>query len=155
MTPYAPLSLCAAILGVCTTVLKKVCRHHGIRRWPQRKLQSLNKRIDVLETTAPVARALAPSASSLCATLSRDAPPAAAAPPLCSPCPLTVAGTRPHPVYCHALLPAADTGRVEIDSELCTLKKRRTNLTSPIEHSLHNPAQVIAARSAALLPPCR
>ena len=38
----------AATLGVCTTVLKKVCRRHGIRRWPQRKLQSLNKLIDNL-----------------------------------------------------------------------------------------------------------
>jgi hypothetical protein len=29
-------------------VLKKVCRRHGIRRWPQRKLQSLNKLISNL-----------------------------------------------------------------------------------------------------------
>ena len=29
-------------------MLKKVCRRHGIRRWPQRKLQSLNKLINNL-----------------------------------------------------------------------------------------------------------
>ena len=43
-----PLLYPAATLGVCTTVLKKVCRRHGIRRWPQRKLQSLNKLINNL-----------------------------------------------------------------------------------------------------------
>ena len=43
-----PLHYPAATLGVCTTVLKKVCRRHGIRRWPQRKLQSLNKLINNL-----------------------------------------------------------------------------------------------------------
>ena len=46
-------------------MLKKVCRRHGIRRWPQRKLQSLNKLINNLhnamkstdgETLAPCAR---------------------------------------------------------------------------------------------------
>mgnify|MGYP006140662305 CR=1 FL=1 len=46
--PPHPPALVAAALGVCTTVLKKVCRRHGIRRWPQRKLQSLNKLISNL-----------------------------------------------------------------------------------------------------------
>lgn len=46
-TPH-PLLYPAATLGVCTTLLKKVCRRHGIRRWPQRKLQSLNKLINNL-----------------------------------------------------------------------------------------------------------
>jgi len=46
---HLPIVEVAGILGVCTTVLKKVCRRNGIRRWPQRKLQSLNKRIDMLE----------------------------------------------------------------------------------------------------------
>jgi len=45
---HRPIVDVAATLGVCTTVLKKVCRRHGIRRWPQRKLQSLNKLINNL-----------------------------------------------------------------------------------------------------------
>ena len=48
LPPTHPLLSPAATLGVCTTVLKKVCRRHGIRRWPQRKLQSLNKLINNL-----------------------------------------------------------------------------------------------------------
>jgi len=39
----------AGILGVCTTVLKKICREHGIKRWPQRKLQSINKMMASIE----------------------------------------------------------------------------------------------------------
>eukprot|EP00327_Prymnesium_parvum_P047176 CAMPEP_0205876220 /NCGR_PEP_ID=MMETSP1083-20121108/13675_1 /ASSEMBLY_ACC=CAM_ASM_000430 /TAXON_ID=97485 /ORGANISM="Prymnesium parvum, Strain Texoma1" /LENGTH=116 /DNA_ID=CAMNT_0053238953 /DNA_START=63 /DNA_END=409 /DNA_ORIENTATION=+ len=50
---HMPIVEAAGILGVCTTVLKKVCRRHGIKRWPQRKLQSLNKRIEVLEHVMP------------------------------------------------------------------------------------------------------
>ena len=50
--------LFAAALGVCTTVLKKVCRRHGIRRWPQRKLQSLNKLINNLHAMQNNDRAL-------------------------------------------------------------------------------------------------
>ena len=30
-------------------MLKKICREHGIRRWPQRKLQSLNKMMNSIE----------------------------------------------------------------------------------------------------------
>eukprot|EP00871_Galdieria_phlegrea_P005104 jgi/Galph1/5595/GphlegSOOS_G4220.1 len=36
-------------LGVCSTVIKNVCRQYGIRRWPYRKLQSLNRLIEYLE----------------------------------------------------------------------------------------------------------
>ena len=39
----------AGILGVCTTVLKKICREHGLKRWPQRKLQSINKMMASVE----------------------------------------------------------------------------------------------------------
>jgi len=35
-----PLSEVATELGVCMTFLKKVCRQHGIKRWPYRKVQA-------------------------------------------------------------------------------------------------------------------
>jgi len=36
-------------LGVCSTVIKNVCRKYGIRRWPYRKIQSINRLIEYLE----------------------------------------------------------------------------------------------------------
>lgn len=33
-------------LGVCVTVLKKICRRFGISRWPHRKLRSVAKHIE-------------------------------------------------------------------------------------------------------------
>ena len=44
-------------MGVCTTVLKKVCRRHGIQRWPQRKLQSINRIINTLHLSMLTASA--------------------------------------------------------------------------------------------------
>ncbi|KAG8045525.1 hypothetical protein GUJ93_ZPchr0008g13364 [Zizania palustris] len=35
-----PIAEAASILGVCTSVLKRICRTHGIVRWPYRKLVS-------------------------------------------------------------------------------------------------------------------
>ncbi|WVZ72472.1 hypothetical protein U9M48_020927, partial [Paspalum notatum var. saurae] len=35
-----PIAEAATILGVCTSVLKRICRSHGIVRWPYRKLVS-------------------------------------------------------------------------------------------------------------------
>ncbi|XP_062188511.1 uncharacterized protein LOC133891776 [Phragmites australis] len=35
-----PIAEAASILGVCTSVLKRICRSHGIVRWPYRKLVS-------------------------------------------------------------------------------------------------------------------
>lgn len=48
---HLPISQVAKDLGVCATVLKKLCRQHGIPRWPHRKIKSLNKMIAVLEET--------------------------------------------------------------------------------------------------------
>lgn len=35
--------------GVCTTMLKKVCRRNGIPRWPYRKIKSLDTMIATLQ----------------------------------------------------------------------------------------------------------
>lgn len=45
-----PLADVARKFNVCTTFFKKVCRHYGISRWPFRKLKSLEKRINDLES---------------------------------------------------------------------------------------------------------
>lgn len=47
-----PVTQAAKELGVCTTVLKKVCRRHGINRWPQRKLTSLNKSLKNIQESS-------------------------------------------------------------------------------------------------------
>merc|ERR1711907_534883 len=44
-----PLAQVARIFNVCTTFFKKVCRHHGIKRWPFRKLMSLEKKIRAIQ----------------------------------------------------------------------------------------------------------
>merc|ERR1712216_36922 len=44
-----PLATVARKFGVCTTFFKKVCRFYGIKRWPFRKLKSLEKKISAIE----------------------------------------------------------------------------------------------------------
>ncbi|KAM0944386.1 putative transcription factor Nin-like family [Dioscorea sansibarensis] len=34
---HLPIAEAASILGVCTSVLKRICREHGVVRWPYRK----------------------------------------------------------------------------------------------------------------------
>lgn len=46
---HLPITGAAKALGVCVTVLKKRCRRHGVRRWPHRKLKSLDKLKEKLE----------------------------------------------------------------------------------------------------------
>lgn len=53
---HLPINQVAKELGVCATILKKICRRNGIPRWPHRKLKSLEKMISNLEqslTKAP------------------------------------------------------------------------------------------------------
>jgi len=40
-----PIDAAARDLGVCTTVIKKVCRQNGVQRWPYRRIRSVIKPI--------------------------------------------------------------------------------------------------------------
>ncbi|KAF2075265.1 hypothetical protein CYY_003441 [Polysphondylium violaceum] len=46
---HLPINDVAKELGICATMLKKICRRNGIPRWPHRKIKSLNKMIENLE----------------------------------------------------------------------------------------------------------
>jgi len=45
-----PLVDVAKLFGICTTLMKKVCRRVGIKRWPHRHIRSLRKSIVSMET---------------------------------------------------------------------------------------------------------
>mmetsp|Transcript_34679 Transcript_34679/g.71585 ORF Transcript_34679/g.71585 Transcript_34679/m.71585 type:complete len:533 (-) Transcript_34679:331-1929(-) len=51
---HLPEKVVAKQLGICLTSLKKLCRQHGITRWPYRKLKSLDKKIAKAETGSGV-----------------------------------------------------------------------------------------------------
>lgn len=44
-----PLADVAKKFGHCVTFMKKICRSHGIKRWPHRKLKCLRKKINQLQ----------------------------------------------------------------------------------------------------------
>eukprot|EP01119_Soliformovum_irregulare_P004552 TRINITY_DN1559_c0_g1_i1.p1 TRINITY_DN1559_c0_g1~~TRINITY_DN1559_c0_g1_i1.p1 ORF type:complete len:289 (-),score=43.53 TRINITY_DN1559_c0_g1_i1:101-967(-) len=46
---HLPINQVAKELGVCATILKKICRRNGIPRWPHRKIKSIDKMIANLE----------------------------------------------------------------------------------------------------------
>jgi len=46
---HLPINQVAKELGVCATILKKICRRNGIPRWPHRKIKSIEKMISNLE----------------------------------------------------------------------------------------------------------
>jgi hypothetical protein len=35
--------------GICPTVLKKICRKHGLKRWPNRRIRSIDKQLGILK----------------------------------------------------------------------------------------------------------
>lgn len=47
---HLPITQVARELGICPTMLKKVCRRNGIPRWPYRQLKSINRMIAALES---------------------------------------------------------------------------------------------------------
>lgn len=46
---HLPIVEVAKQLGICTTLLKKVCRNNKIKRWPYRQIRSITKTIQSLE----------------------------------------------------------------------------------------------------------
>ena len=46
-----PICEAAFTFGICTTLLKKICRKIGVKRWPCRALRSLSKNIQTLESS--------------------------------------------------------------------------------------------------------
>ncbi|KAG5176510.1 RWP-RK domain-containing protein [Tribonema minus] len=49
---HLPIVDAAHKLGMCVTALKKICRQHGIKRWPFRQVQSLQKTIESLQVAS-------------------------------------------------------------------------------------------------------
>ncbi|KAK4770397.1 hypothetical protein SAY87_030929 [Trapa incisa] len=50
---HLPLDAAAEILDLSPTVIKKICRRRGLRRWPYRKVRSLKKQIRMLRERLP------------------------------------------------------------------------------------------------------
>ena len=46
---HLPINAAAKELGICPTVLKKICRRNGMRRWPHRKVGKLEYKCSELE----------------------------------------------------------------------------------------------------------
>eukprot|EP00884_Botryococcus_braunii_P002701 jgi/Botrbrau1/12431/Bobra.0229s0027.1 len=40
---HMPIDAASKEMNICPTVLKKICRHHGLPRWPHRKLRSIDR----------------------------------------------------------------------------------------------------------------
>ena len=49
---HLPMAEAALKLGVCSTVLKKICRRNGISRWPYRLIRKIDK-VWIHKTHAP------------------------------------------------------------------------------------------------------
>ena len=51
-----PIAAVAHKFGICVTLLKKICRRHGIQRWPHRQIRGLQKSIDLLRESLHAAK---------------------------------------------------------------------------------------------------
>ncbi|KAG5181876.1 hypothetical protein JKP88DRAFT_246029 [Tribonema minus] len=49
---HLPLVTAADRVGICVTALKKICRKHGIMRWPYRGIKALEKTIESLRSAS-------------------------------------------------------------------------------------------------------
>ncbi|CAM9132423.1 unnamed protein product, partial [Discosporangium mesarthrocarpum] len=47
-----PIEEVSRMMGVSTTIIKRLCRKYGIKRWPYRQIRSVNKSIKYLELLA-------------------------------------------------------------------------------------------------------
>jgi len=50
---HLPINQVSQELGICATVLKKICRKCGVPRWPHRKIKSIDRIVQVLESADP------------------------------------------------------------------------------------------------------
>ena len=50
---HQPITMAAKHFGICVSILKRVCRRHGIPKWPQRTLRSLQRQIEILQNNIP------------------------------------------------------------------------------------------------------
>ncbi len=62
---HKPINDAARALGICPTVLKKICRRHGLGRWPHRKLASIERALQRVEAQARGAAGDAPAVGAL------------------------------------------------------------------------------------------
>ena len=46
-----PIAEAAKHFGICESIMKRVCRHHGIRKWPQRTIRALKRQIESFESS--------------------------------------------------------------------------------------------------------
>ncbi|KAL7591060.1 hypothetical protein Lser_V15G33652 [Lactuca serriola] len=46
---HIPIEVAAKEIRVCPTVIKKICRKHGLLRWPYRKIKSIERKISTRE----------------------------------------------------------------------------------------------------------
>ncbi|CAM9439331.1 unnamed protein product, partial [Laminaria digitata] len=69
---HVPLNVAAQQLNVSLTMLKKLCRAYGVKRWPHRQVSSLDKTISRLEEKIKVRRASGKEAPSLVRKLTQS-----------------------------------------------------------------------------------
>ncbi|KAF5175520.1 Rwp-rk domain protein [Thalictrum thalictroides] len=49
---HLPIDVAAKRLAICPTAIKKICRKYGLKRWPHRKLKSIERKISELESNS-------------------------------------------------------------------------------------------------------